>query len=153
MVISPRSAADNAKMMPPSTCAVAVSRFTTSPQSTAAYMCSTFSRPATDTETCATSATMVPKLSQMAMPRPSPAGSGVPHPDIAAAFSSAALKRGCWFSIARRNSNGSLPAACAISSMNDSLKKPCCEFNTDRHCPSRIGCAASFASASFSGIA
>ena len=83
---------------------------------------------------------MVPKLSQIAMPRPSPGGSGVPQPDIAATFSSTALKRGCSSSSSRRNSNGSLPAACAISSMNDSLKKPCCELSTERHCPSRIGC-------------
>ncbi|MEZ5421341.1 MAG: hypothetical protein R2708_28935 [Vicinamibacterales bacterium] len=35
---------------------------------------------------------MVPKLSQMAIPWPSPAGSGVPHADIPAAFSSTALE-------------------------------------------------------------
>ena len=51
MVIAPSSAADSPNMMPPSICAVAVSVFTTSPQSTAAKTRFTLSAPSGDTDT------------------------------------------------------------------------------------------------------
>ncbi len=88
----------------------------------------------------------------MAMPRPSRAGSGLSQSAIAATRSSAVLKRRSVIS-SRRNWNGSFFAACAISSMNDSLKKPCCELSTERHGPVRIGCLASRAENFLSAIA
>jgi hypothetical protein len=66
------------------------------------------------------------------MPRCTPAGSGLPQPAFSAAsFEHLPVAR-LLASSARRNSNGSLPAACAISSMKLSMKKLFCEWPTER---------------------
>ena len=147
------SAADSPKIIPPSAWAVALSVLTTSPQSITANTSRTRSLPSGVTATCATSATIEPKHCVIAIPRPSPPGSGLPQPDKAATRTRTSRKSGASFRRSSRKRYGSLPVACAISSMNDSLKNPCCELSTDRHAPVRTGWAALRAAACLSGTA
>ncbi|KGC89563.1 isoquinoline 1-oxidoreductase, beta subunit domain protein [Burkholderia pseudomallei] len=73
--------------------------------------------------------------SATAIPRPRPFGSGLPgsQPAFSAASSSTPFRRGACASRSRRNRYGSLPAACAASSMNASTAYAVCELPTTRH--------------------
>ena len=97
-------------MIPDSICATMVSGFTYLPQSTAQTTRWTSTFPLGSTETSATWATKLPYDSWTAIPRPCPAGSGVPQPAFSAASSSTPRWRGLSARRARRNSKGSFPA-------------------------------------------
>ena len=92
MVMPPFSAALNPYTMPLWICCSTPAGFTTWPQSTAQTTRCTLSLPFS-TETSATCAVKLPMLLTTAMPRPRPAGSGLPHPAFSAASSSTASRR------------------------------------------------------------
>src|SRR6266480_4659782 len=79
MVISPYNAAVRPYTMPPWICASIWPTFTAGPQSTAQTTRCTRTAPSGATETSATCAHTVGCHSANAMPRPRPAGSGVPQ--------------------------------------------------------------------------
>src|SRR5438105_4629274 len=106
----------------------------TQPVSTAHQTLWIFTAPLV-TETSATCPTMLPNASITAIPRPCPAGSGLPQPDFSATASSTARCRGCLVNRSRRNSYGSLPAVVASSSMNASTTNPCTDAPTERQNP------------------
>ena len=74
----------------------------------------------------------------MAMPRAVPAGPALPQPETLATASSAAIQRGL-VRRARRNWNGSWPAATASSSTIDSTAKVLIDAPTERQKPTGIG--------------
>ena len=111
----------------PSACAAHVSGFTTWPESMAITKRWILSSPAAFTETSATPAVKLPKPSDIAMPRKTPAGSGVPQPACFAAASRTRRFLSPGLSIARRYSSGSFPAACASSSMKHSRYTAFCK--------------------------
>src|SRR6202158_4729714 len=132
--MAPYSTAPRPKPMPPSICAAMTSGLMGMPQSTAHTTRSTVTRPASSTVTSATCATYVLNASPTAMPRPLPFCNGpLLQPALSAASSSTAFMRGSCASRSRRNANGSLPAACATSSMNASTANVVCELPTTRH--------------------
>ena len=69
------------------------------------------------------------------MPRNRPAAAAEPQPARVATASSTASSLGRFANSLRRNRYGSMPAACAISSMKLSLKNAFCEWLTLRHTP------------------
>jgi hypothetical protein len=76
--------------------------------------------PFASTDASATIAVKLPKPSDTAMPRATPFGNGEPQLAAFAAACSTPLFLSPSFSIERRNSSGSFPAACAHSSMKHS---------------------------------
>ena len=135
MVISPYRAAVSPKTIPPCIWASIWPRFTAGPQSTAQVTRCTRTVPLGSTDTSATSAQTVGPHSASAMPRPRPAGRGVPQPALSAASSSVRRWRALSRSSSRRSSKGSRPAAAATSSKKHSVTKPLWETPTERQGP------------------
>ena len=119
--------------MPPSIWARIVSGLTARPQSIAQTTRCTVIALILDARPRATCAHKLPNEACTAMPRARPAGSGVPQPAFWAASSSTPRCRGLPASSSRRYAYGSLPAACASSSMKLSTTKPVCVWPTERH--------------------
>ena len=71
------------------------------------------------------------------MPRPLPRGIGLPQSPFSTRRSSTCWKSGRWASSSRRSATGSLPVACAISSMKLSMKNTFWEWPGARHGPER----------------
>src|SRR6266478_1917349 len=133
--------------IPPSSWFFAPSGLTTSPISAAITTRGTLMTPLLrSTSTSTTAAAYIPMLlyRQNARPRPRWPSPLLPdvHPALSAAARSTACARGSlrW---ARRNARGSLPAACASSSMKDSMAKmlPC--DPSVRNDPLRTGASSS----------